>query len=101
MPTIKPCLWFDGKAEDAARFYGTIFPDFEVLDTIRTTEAGPGEPGRVLVMTFRMHGQEFMALNGGPMYQFTPAISMMITCETQAQVDEYWDKLLDGGTPSV
>ena len=92
MPTITPFLWFDGKAEEAAGFYCSIFPDAVVLDT---TRAGGG----VLTMTIALLGQKLILLNGGPTYRFTPAVSLFVSCETQAEVDHAWDRLADGGTP--
>jgi predicted 3-demethylubiquinone-9 3-methyltransferase (glyoxalase superfamily) len=97
MPQITPFLWFDGKAEEATDFYLSIFHKAKVVDVMRTTEAGPGPAGAVMVVTFELEGQRFIALNGGPQFSFTPAISMFVTCETQQEVDELWDKLSAGG----
>ena len=99
MQKIAPCLWFDGKAEEAMKFYTSIFEDSKVGKIMRYGDAGPGEKGSVLTATFELQGQEFIALNGGPMYQFTPAISFLVKCETQDEVDDYWTKLLEGGQP--
>ncbi|HWY15283.1 MAG TPA: VOC family protein [Rhizomicrobium sp.] len=99
MQKIRPCLWFDGKAEDAAKFYISVFPNSKITDRMVHNEAGPGPKGSVLTVTFELDGQEYVALNGGPHYTFTPAISLFVTCETQDEVDRYWDKLLDGGSP--
>ncbi|MES2102336.1 MAG: VOC family protein [Pseudomonadota bacterium] len=100
MQTIHPCLWFDGRAEEAMNFYMGIFPDARMTDVLRWGDAGPGPKGSVLTCTFELAGQTFMALNGGPQYQFTPAISLVVNCATQAEVDRYWDALLaGGGTP--
>ena len=99
MTKITPCLWFDGNAEDAIEFYCSVFPGAEVLDVMHYGEAGPGRAGKVMSMTFRLAGQEFIALNGGPHFTFSPAISFFIACETQAEVDALWDKLLVGGAP--
>ena len=99
MQKIDPFLWFDGKAEDAANFYVSVFREGRILDTKRFPEGGPGEPGSVLTVEFEIFGQRFVALNGGPHYSFTPAISFFVHCRTQAEVDLYWEKLLDGGTP--
>lgn len=99
MHKIEPCLWFDGNAEDAARFYTSVFPDSRIATTLHHTSAGPGAKGGVLAITFEIHGQRFMALNGGPQYTFTPAISLMVHCASQDEVDYYWSKLLDGGEP--
>jgi predicted 3-demethylubiquinone-9 3-methyltransferase (glyoxalase superfamily)/uncharacterized protein YndB with AHSA1/START domain len=97
---ITPFLWFDGRAEEAMHFYTSVFKNAKVLDVSRYGEAGPGEAGSVMTATFEIEGQCFIALNGGPHYSFTPAISFMVHCETQAEVDAYWDRLsADGGTP--
>jgi predicted 3-demethylubiquinone-9 3-methyltransferase (glyoxalase superfamily) len=96
---IAPCLWFDGKAEEAMRFYTSIFKNSKVVDVMRYGEAGPGQKGTVMAATFELDGQEFKALNGGPMYEFSPAVSFFVKCETQEEVDDFWAKLLEGGTP--
>ena len=92
MQKITPFLWFDGKAEDAANFYVGIFRNSRVLTVNRQDKDGPA-----FSVTFNLDGQDFFALNGGPMFQFTPAISFFITCETQAEVDEFWGKLSENG----
>jgi len=92
MQKITPFLWFDGKAEDAANFYVGIFRNSRVLTVNRQGKDGPA-----FSVTFNLDGQDFFALNGGPMFQFTPAISFFITCETQAEVDELWGKLSENG----
>ena len=97
MQTMTTCLWFDSKAEDAARFYVDVFPDGEMGAVTQYGEAGPGPAGTVMTATFRILGQEFMGLNGGPIYTFTPAISFVVNCDTQEEVDYYWDKLGEGG----
>jgi predicted 3-demethylubiquinone-9 3-methyltransferase (glyoxalase superfamily) len=97
MQKITPFLWFDGKAEEAMNFYVSIFKNSKVLSTTRYGEAGPGPKGSVMSATFQLEGQEFYALNGGPHYKFTPAISLFVNCETQQEVDELWDKLSAGG----
>jgi predicted 3-demethylubiquinone-9 3-methyltransferase (glyoxalase superfamily) len=97
MQKIFPCLWFDGQAEAAMNFYLTIFENAKVTDVMRCGAAGPGPEGSVLTCSFEFDGQQFTALNGGPMYRFTPAISIVVMCETQAEVDHCWDRLLDGG----
>jgi len=97
MQKISPCLWFDGKAEEAMNFYMSVFKNGKVVTVMRYGEAGPGPKGSVLAVTFELEGQEFIALNGGPQFQFTPAISMFVKCQTQAEVDDYWEKLLAGG----
>ena len=97
MQKITPFLWFDGKAEDAMNFYVSIFKNSKVVRVTRFGDAGPGPKGAVMSATFQLEGQEFFALNGGPQFQFTPAISMFVNCETQQEVDELWDKLSAGG----
>jgi predicted 3-demethylubiquinone-9 3-methyltransferase (glyoxalase superfamily) len=99
MQKIATCLWFDGKAEEAAKFYTGIFPDSRIRETMLHGEAGPGPADSVLTVTFEMLGSEYIALNGGPNFSFTPAISIFVKCETQDEIDRYWDKLLDGGSP--
>ncbi|GAA1423401.1 VOC family protein [Streptomyces thermospinosisporus] len=91
------CLWFDGQAEEAANFYVSVFKDSSLGDTLRYTEAGPGPAGSVLTVEFVLNGQKFIALNGGPEFKFSEAISFQIDCENQAEVDYYWDKLVEGG----
>ncbi|MEY9943514.1 VOC family protein [Kitasatospora sp. GAS1066B] len=93
------CLWFDGQAEEAANHYLSIFKDSKLGRITRYTEAGPGPAGGVLVVEFELNGQKFIGLNGGPQYKFNPAISFQIMCADQAEVDHYWDRLLDGGEP--
>lgn len=97
MPAITPCFWFDDNLEEAAAFYTSVFPNSHVERFYRRTEAGPGEPGEVLFGTFVLDGQRFMGLNGGPQFAFTEAVSFMISCADQQQVDHYWDRLTDGG----
>jgi len=97
MQKISPFLWFDGNAEEAVNFYVSIFKDSKVLNISRYGEAGPGPKGSVMSATFQLHGQEFIALNGGPHFKFTPAISFFVHCQTQAEVDELWEKLSAGG----
>src|SRR5262249_42978795 len=92
-------LWFDTKAEEAARFYTSVFRDSKITDIMRYTDAGPRPKGEVLTVSFELFGQQFVALNGGPQYNFTPAVSFMVECETQEELDSYWDRLADGGTP--
>ena len=91
---ITPFLWFDNNAEEAVTFYMSIFKNSKILHTSRN-----GEGGSVLVMRFEIEGQEYMALNGGPIYKFNESISFMIDCETQEEVDYYWERLTDGGKP--
>ncbi len=97
MQKITPFLWFNDQAEQAAKFYTSVFKNSRMGSISRYGEGSPGQPGKVMSATFQLAGQEFMALNGGPEYQFTPAVSFFITCETQAEVDEYWEKLSEGG----
>jgi predicted 3-demethylubiquinone-9 3-methyltransferase (glyoxalase superfamily) len=97
MQKITPCLWFDGKAEEAMKFYASIFKNSKVTRIMRYGEAGPGPKGSVLSVTAELDGQEFMALNGGPHFTFSPATSFFVACATQAEVDEFWEKLSAGG----
>jgi predicted 3-demethylubiquinone-9 3-methyltransferase (glyoxalase superfamily) len=94
---ITPFLWFDHEAEEAARFYTSIFPNSKVVKVVRYSEAGPGTAGSVMTVEFQLQGQSFVALNGGPHFKFTEAISFVVNCETQDEVDAYWEKLSDGG----
>ncbi len=96
---ITPFLWFDNNAEEAMDFYVSIFENAEVLSISRYGDAGPGPDGSVMVASFRLAGQEFLALNGGPQYTFTEAVSFLIDCTSQEEVDYYWDKLSEGGEP--
>ncbi len=99
-PSINPCLWFDSQGEDAANFYVSVFPNSRIIDVTRFNESGMGDAGTVMTVTFELDGKQFVALNGGPMYKFSEAISFMIHCETQEQVDHYWNGLTaDGGEP--
>lgn len=97
MQRITPFLWFDDQAEQAMNFYVSIFKNSKVGRVTRYGEAGPGPKGSVMSATFQLEGQEFMALNGGPHFSFTPAISFFVNCETQEEVDELWKKLSAGG----
>jgi len=94
---ITPFLWFDGKAEEAANFYVSIFKNSKVVQLTRYGDAGPGPKGTVMSAIFQLEGQEFYALNGGPQFKFSPAISLFVNCETQQEVDELWEKLSAGG----
>ncbi|RPK59949.1 3-demethylubiquinone-9 3-methyltransferase [Streptomyces sp. ADI96-02] len=101
MQKITTCLWFDGQAEEAARYYIAIFGgDSRVLDVSRNGDAGPGEPGSVLTVRFLLAGQEYLGLNGGPQFPFTEAISLSVDCADQAEVDRLWDALTEGGEES-
>jgi predicted 3-demethylubiquinone-9 3-methyltransferase (glyoxalase superfamily) len=97
MQTITPFLWFDGRAEEAMNFYTSIFKDSKQGTITRYGDAGPGPKGSVMTATFQLRGQEFIALNAGPVFNFTPAISFFVNCETQQDVDYLWEKLSDGG----
>jgi len=97
MNKIKPFLWFDNQAEEAVNFYTTIFKNSKVGNVSRYMEGGPGPVGQVMVAEFEIEGLPFIALNGGPIYSFTPAISFMINCETQDEVDVLWEGLTEGG----
>ena len=97
MPRITPFLWFDTQAEEAARFYASIFKNSKIVTIARYGEAGPGPKGSVMTVVFELEGQEFIALNGGPQFKFTEAISFSVNCQTQQEVDEFWEKLSKGG----
>ena len=98
MQKITPFLWFDGNAEVAMNFYVSVFRDAKIGNVSRYGPGGPGPAGAVMTASFSLLGQDFIALNGGPMYQFTPAISFMVSCETQDEVDHYWNALSAGGS---
>ena len=97
MQKITPFLWFDNKAEEAANFYVSLFKNSKIGKVVRYPEGAPAPKGTVMSVTFEVDGQEFYALNGGPRYKFTPAISLFVNCETQQEVDELWEKLSEGG----
>ena len=97
MQKITPFLWFDNQAEEAMNFYISIFRNSKIGRVSRYGEAGPGPKGSVMVGTITLEGQEFMVLNGGPLYKFTPAISFVVNCETQEEIDYYWDSLSASG----
>jgi predicted 3-demethylubiquinone-9 3-methyltransferase (glyoxalase superfamily) len=97
MQKITPCLWFDTQAEEAATFYTSIFKNSRILEVTRYGKAGPGPEGSVLTVNFELEGQEFVALNGGPEFSFNEAVSFQVSCESQAEVDEFWSRLTDGG----
>jgi predicted 3-demethylubiquinone-9 3-methyltransferase (glyoxalase superfamily) len=97
MQKIVPFLWFDGKAEEAAKFYTSVFKDSKILTASRCGDEGPGPKGSVMSVTFQLAGQQFYALNGGPLFTFSPAISLFVNCETQQEVDDLWEKLSEGG----
>jgi predicted 3-demethylubiquinone-9 3-methyltransferase (glyoxalase superfamily) len=100
MQKITPFLWFDGKAEEAMNFYTSIFKNSKIVSIMRYGEAGPGPKGTVMTAKFELNGQEFVALNGGPQFTFTEALSFVVNCETQQEVDELWEKLSAGGQKS-
>ena len=101
MQKITTYLWFDDDAEEAMKFYTSLFKNSKILSTSRYPEGSPGKPGTLMTGSFQLDGQEFMALNGGPQFQFTEAISLLVNCETQQEVDELWAKLTaDGGQES-
>ena len=97
MQKITPFLWFDSNAEEAALFYTSIFKNSEILNVSRYGDAGPGDKGAVMVVNFQLEGQQFTALNGGPQFKFSEAFSFVVNCETQKEIDEYWNKLTSGG----
>lgn len=102
MQKITPFLWFDNKAEEAANFYVSVFSaaggkNSKVMGVTRYGEEGPGPKGTVMIVSFQLNGQEFIALNGGPLFKFTEAISFVVNCETQKEIDELWEKLSEGG----
>ena len=97
MQKITPFLWFDGKAEEAMNFYVSIFKSSKIANVVRYGEAGPGPKGTVMTATFQLDGQEFIALNGGPQFKFTEAVSFWVSCETQEEIDDMWEKLSAGG----
>jgi predicted 3-demethylubiquinone-9 3-methyltransferase (glyoxalase superfamily) len=97
MQTITPFLWFDANAEEAVQFYTSIFKNSKIISTARYGDAGPGPKGSVMTCQFQIAGQEFIALNGGPQFKFTEAVSFTVSCENQQEVDDYWTKLTAGG----
>jgi predicted 3-demethylubiquinone-9 3-methyltransferase (glyoxalase superfamily) len=97
MPKLTPCLWFDTEGEEAARFYTSVFPNSKIGHIARYGSAGPRPEGTVMTVAFSLDGQDFLALNGGPEFTFNEAISFMVPCETQEEVDRYWSTLSEGG----
>ncbi len=97
MQRITPFLWFDGKAEEAMNFYVSVFKNSKIVGVTRYPEGAPGPQGTVMTGTFQLDGQEFFALNGGPQFAFTPAISFFVNCATQEEVDDLWERLSEGG----
>jgi predicted 3-demethylubiquinone-9 3-methyltransferase (glyoxalase superfamily) len=100
MPSITPSLWFDNNLEEAAEFYTSVFPNSSIESINRVTEAGPGTPGDVLYGVFVLDGNRFLAINGGPAFAFSEAVSFMIDCKDQDEVDYYWERLVEGGDES-
>jgi predicted 3-demethylubiquinone-9 3-methyltransferase (glyoxalase superfamily) len=100
MPKLTPNLWFDSEAEEAADFYISVFKNSRVVNVTHYTEGGPREAGTVMTVEFELDGQSFVGINGGPQFKFDEAVSFQITCETQDEVDYYWDKLTEGGEES-
>jgi predicted 3-demethylubiquinone-9 3-methyltransferase (glyoxalase superfamily) len=101
MQKITPFLWFDNQAEDAARFYVSVFKDSKMGQVSRYGEGMPGPAGSVMTAAFEIEGQSFIALNGGPVFKFTEAVSFVVNCDTQKEIDHYWDKLTAGGGKEV
>jgi predicted 3-demethylubiquinone-9 3-methyltransferase (glyoxalase superfamily) len=97
MQKIHPCLWFDTNAEEAANFYVSVFKNSKITTINYYGDNGPLPKGTVLVVYFNLNGHDFMALNGGPLYKFSPATSFVVNCDTQEEIDHYWEKLLEGG----
>jgi predicted 3-demethylubiquinone-9 3-methyltransferase (glyoxalase superfamily) len=101
MQKIRTYLWFNDQAEEAAAFYASLLPDSGITNVLRNGDAGPGPKGSALIVEFTLAGQEYIALNGGPQFRFTEAISMFVTCEDQEEVDRLWSALTAGGEPSM
>jgi predicted 3-demethylubiquinone-9 3-methyltransferase (glyoxalase superfamily) len=97
MPSIRPCLWFDTEGEEAASFYTSVFPNSRIVEVTHYGEAGPRDAGTVMTVAFELDGKPFVALNGGPGFTFNEAISFQIDCASQEEVDEYWERLSEGG----
>ena len=95
---VRPCIWFDGNADEAVEQYVTLFPNSRRISTETYNEAGPGEAGATMMVEFELDGTRFLGLNGGPAYTPTPGISFVVACRDQAEVDRYWEGLLPGGT---
>ena len=100
MQKITPFLWFDKNAEEAVNFYTSVFKDSKIGKVARYGDAGPGPKGSVMTATLTLFGQEFIFINGGPQFKFTEAISFVVNCESQQEIDEYWEKLSEGGEKS-
>ena len=97
MPRITPNLWFDHQGLEAAEFYVSIFPNSRITNILRATESGPGEPGSIVTVDFELDGQAYTVINGGPMFTFNEAVSLLVNCKDQDEVDDYWAKLTEGG----
>jgi predicted 3-demethylubiquinone-9 3-methyltransferase (glyoxalase superfamily) len=98
---ITPFLWFDSEAEEAAKFYVSVFKNSKMGQVARYGDSGPGPKGSVMTAAFEIEGQKFIALNGGPLFKFTEAVSFVVNCKTQKEIDQYWDKLTSGGGKEV
>ena len=101
MSKVVPFLWFNDNAEEAAEFYLNVFPHARKVDELRSNGVGPWPEGKIATITIELEGQEMVFLNGGPAYQLSPAFSFFVKCDSQAEIDSYWDKLMDGGRPSA
>ncbi|KAI9792477.1 MAG: hypothetical protein M1833_001090 [Piccolia ochrophora] len=97
MPNVIPTLWFDTEGEEAAKFYTSVFPNSSITDIARYPPGSPRPQGTVMTVTFKLDGKEYMALNGGPEFHFTEALSLQILCDTQDEIDHFWTKLAEGG----
>src|SRR2546423_9924169 len=97
MPDITPFLWFDTEAKEGANFYTSLFPNSRILEVTRYGSAGPGDEAKVMTVSFELNGQKFVGLNGGPAHTFSEAVSFVVDCEDQDEVDSYWEQLSDGG----
>lgn len=100
MQKITPFLWFNNNVEEAVEFYKSLFKNAEITKTVRNTSATPGPEGSVMLINFRLHGQEFVGLNGGPLYKFTEAVSFVVNCDSQEEIDHFWEGLSQGGEKS-
>jgi predicted 3-demethylubiquinone-9 3-methyltransferase (glyoxalase superfamily) len=100
MAPITPCIWLDGTADEAVDFWSSVFKDAKVVEHSKNSESAPGDTGDTLVINFELLGTPFMVLNGGPQFPLSPAVSFVVSCTDQAEVDYYWDRLVDGGVPS-
>ena len=101
MKNLSPFLWFDDNAEEAAEFYLSVFPHASKVGELRSKGVGPWPEGKIATITIELEGQEMVFLNGGPQYQLTPAFSFFVRCDSQEEIDGYWDKLLEGGKPNA